>query len=88
MQILTSTQTTGDAFQAPGWSTVIELTGYTGGAWQLQILAANGVWYAVDKAIITRDDLLFLRTIYGREYRLTGGVAGAEAFAIESLGVA
>ena len=57
MQILTSTQTTGDAFRAPGWSTVIELTGYTGGAWQLQLLAANGVWYDIDTVRIIKDDL-------------------------------
>ena len=85
-EILTATQTIGDAFQAPGWSTVIELVGYTSGTWQVEIHGSDGNWYNVDSATITKDDVLYLRTIPLREYRIAGGDAGAQAYAGEWRG--
>ena len=85
-QILTATQTTGGAFKAPGWVTVFELVGYVSGTWKIQVRGSDGTWYDVASATFTGDDLLYVRTLPLREYRITGGAAGPTAYAGEWLG--
>ena len=80
-QVLASTQTTSDEFVAPSWAMAVELTGHAGGTWRLQCEGLDGTWYDVDGVEFTQTDQWYVRTIPGRTYRLTGGSAGAEAWA-------
>ena len=82
MKILASTETTGSVFRLRTWvAHRISLKDHAGGMWQLQEKDEDGDW--VDVSGMTWDDSKVL-LLYGatqREYRLTGGTAGASAHA-------
>ena len=80
-QILTATQSTSSEFVPPTSQMVIELTGHAGGTWTLQYEGLDGVWYDVGGISFTDNDIFFVRTLDTRRYRLTGGTAGAQAWA-------
>ena len=80
-QILAAAQTTSGEFPAPTSLMAVELTGHAGGTWTLQVEGLDDVWYDVADIEFTDNGIFFVRTIPGRNYRLTGGTAGAQAWA-------
>ena len=79
-EILEDTETTGREFFVKGTEFVVMLTGHAGGTWSVEQRAPDGTWVDLDedfdgngeKAIIVAPDW---------PYRITGGSAGAQAWA-------
>ena len=88
LPILKSTQTTGPEFIVPGGLTIISLENHAGGTWRLQYSPNDGAdWFdykgdANDDAMTwdSKAQRIFVGTHQYR-YRLTGGSAGAVAWA-------
>ena len=79
-QVLTATQTTGDAFgMAGGWQLVM-VEPHQGGVWALQSQSPNGVWIDTDITFSARGEKAVLTTP-SHAYRFHGGTVGAKAYA-------
>lgn len=80
-KVLDAAQTTSDVWISSGRNGIIILTGHAGGTWTLQIQAPDGTWVDTDVTFTANGVQTNFYTVPGFSYRLTGGSAGASAWA-------
>lgn len=79
-KILENTETTGREFYVKGTNFVVQLTGHAGGTWSLEHQAPDATWIDLDEDWDGDGERAVIAS-QGRPYRITGGSAGAEAWA-------
>ena len=80
-QILAATQSTSDIWLFSGKDGVIIISDHAGGTWTLQVEAPDLTWIATDVTFTANGIKADFVTTPGLRYRLTGGTAGATAWA-------
>lgn len=83
MTVLTSTQTTGATFYAPGGWSAILLSGHAGGTWKLQARVQGTTTWVDTDVSFAGSGLKAFMTSFQLEYRMTGGSAGATATLVD-----
>ena len=79
-KILEDSETTGKEFYVKGTQFVVLLTGHAGGTWSVEQKAPGGTWVDLNEDFDANGERAIVAA-HDWPYRITGGSAGAEAWA-------